>query len=156
FLSPSPWLECANCPIPEPGRPSFLEHVMAKLKMICSDAKLKKVVNALPADPNVEGEDFKALRGKKKGENSESVGIYIGSAMNTDYTADKAKLVSAQFFQGKVKRSAKDPVNRLVLVTTNAGKALTELARACLKEAKLKHKIVSVKPGEREPEQVDE
>src|SRR5262245_17977892 len=128
---------------------------MAKFKVVSSKSKFQTAIKALPADPSLEGESFKALRGKKKGETTDTVGLYIGTAMGTEFNTDKSKIPAAQLFQGIIKRSPKDPKHRLLLVTSNAGKPLNELARECLNQADFKqHKIVSLKPGQAEPDDI--
>ena len=129
---------------------------MAKFKVVSSGSKLKTIVKGLPKDLSQEGEPFKALRGKKKGDSTETIGIFFGAAREGDFTKEKGKLVSGQFFQGHLKRSSKDPDSRLVLVTANSGSPLNELVRQCIKDASLKHKVVSIKPGGPEPDNVDE
>lgn len=129
---------------------------MAKFKVVSSSSKLKTIVKGLPTDPTQDGEPFKALRGKKKDDKTETIGIFFGSAKDGDFNKEKGKLLEAQMFQGTLKRSKKDPNNRLVLVTSNSPAPLNELTRECIKDAGLKHKVVAMKPGGQEPENDDD
>jgi hypothetical protein len=126
-----------------------------KFKVVNSSSKLKSTVAKLPDT----GFDFRALRGREKGKKDdapESIGLFVDAAAGSDFNKEKAKIASGQFFQGTLKKSTKDPKGRLVLVTRNSARPLIELARVCLKEASLKHKIVVLQPDAVEPDAVDD
>jgi hypothetical protein len=129
---------------------------MAHIKSIVSDKDhLKKALSKLPEDGEEELR-FRAIRGKRKDDKEESGGLFVGPQMLTAFTKEKEKFVSAQLFDGTIKRSKREPTKRLILVTKNTAAPLKELAKDCLTQAKLPYKIVTLKPGEEEPAQVDE
>lgn len=123
---------------------------MAKAKALMDQSKLKNAIKALPQGITDEGEEFLAFTGKAKGK--PVVGLYVGSAMKSQYNTDKDSLSDAQFFKGTIKKSAKDPTKRLFVQTAGNKDAIKNLAKVCLEEVKAKFVVVVARPGEAEPE----
>ncbi len=128
---------------------------MPNIKSIVSAGDLKKALGKLPQDGEEELR-FRAIRGKRKGDNTETGGLFVGPQMLTAFEKEKGKFVSAQMFDGTIKRSIHEPDKRLVLVTKSSVAPLKELAKECLAQSKLKYKIVTLKPGEAEPQNLGE
>jgi serine/threonine protein kinase len=127
---------------------------MAKIKSVVSASDLKSAVSKLPQGEEDEGVRFRAISGEKKGEKTPSGGLFVGPQMLAAFEKEKKKFSSMQLFEGLIKRSQNDPNRRLVLITRSDARSLRVLAGECLKQSKLTYQIVTLKPGEKEPEEL--